>query len=209
MWNERGYECYRGRDSGELLHLDALGQCWDMTEIGAIPADFAQHFERCTGIAYTDEFTRRLVTRRVRAGIAVPPHRCLACDEHGSEQQRSRGARHGVGRRCRTPRSLRDVAAEDGQPLEWLHPQDAIAPNQTHGVVVAPALLGIEVFRLQRNYEVAITKHTTKAVNGKPKLQEQFESNRPTLIAVIRAPPIFCGVRPTFTFASKAVWRKT
>jgi hypothetical protein len=61
-------------------------------------------------------------------------------------------------------------AAEDGQPLEWLHPQDAIAPNQTHAVVVAPALVRIEVFRLQRNYEVAITKHITKIVNGKPKL---------------------------------------
>ncbi len=61
-------------------------------------------------------------------------------------------------------------AAEDGQPLEWLHPQDAIAPNQTHAVVVAPALARIEVFRLQRNYEVAITKHATKIVNGKPKL---------------------------------------
>ena len=61
-------------------------------------------------------------------------------------------------------------AAEDGQPLEWLHPQDAIAPNQTHAVVVAPALVRIEVFRLQRNYEVAITKHTTTMVNSKPKL---------------------------------------
>ncbi len=61
-------------------------------------------------------------------------------------------------------------AADDGQPLEWLHPQDAIAPNQTHAVVVAATLVRIEVFRLQRNYEVAITKHATKIVNGKPKL---------------------------------------
>jgi hypothetical protein len=61
-------------------------------------------------------------------------------------------------------------AAEDGQALEWLHPQDAIAANQTHAIVVAPALLRIEVFRLQRNYEVAITKHTTKILDGKPKL---------------------------------------
>lgn len=61
-------------------------------------------------------------------------------------------------------------AAEDGHPLEWLHPQDAIAPNQTHAVVVAPALARVEVFRLHRNYEIAVTKHTTKAVNGKPKL---------------------------------------
>ncbi len=61
-------------------------------------------------------------------------------------------------------------AAADGQPLEWLHPQDAIAPNQTHAVVVAPALVRVEVFRLQRNYEVAITKHTSNTANGKPKL---------------------------------------
>jgi hypothetical protein len=36
--------------------------------------------------------------------------------------------------------------------------------------VVSPALLRIEVFRLQRNYEVAITKHTTQLADGKPKL---------------------------------------
>jgi hypothetical protein len=61
-------------------------------------------------------------------------------------------------------------AAEDGSPLEWLHPQDAIAPNQTHAVVVAPTLLRVEVFRLFRNYEAAISKHTAKLLDGKPKL---------------------------------------
>src|SRR3954467_5305146 len=58
-------------------------------------------------------------------------------------------------------------AAEDGQKLEWLHPQDALAPNQTHAVVVAPSLVRLEVFRLQRSYEVAITRHTIQTVNGK------------------------------------------
>ncbi len=57
MWNLQGYECYRYRDSGELLHLDLMGQCWDITELGAIPADFGQHFERCTGHAYTSDLT--------------------------------------------------------------------------------------------------------------------------------------------------------
>lgn len=57
MWNDRGYECYRYRDSGEVLHLDSMGQCWEMTEIGPIPANFAVHFERCTGHAYTNDFT--------------------------------------------------------------------------------------------------------------------------------------------------------
>jgi hypothetical protein len=57
MWNQQGYECYRYRDSGELLHLDSMGQCWDLTELGPIPADFGQHFERCTGHAYTSDLT--------------------------------------------------------------------------------------------------------------------------------------------------------
>lgn len=57
MWNNRGYECYRCRDSGELLYLDSLGQCWEMTELGPLPADFAVHFERCTGCLYTPQLT--------------------------------------------------------------------------------------------------------------------------------------------------------
>ena len=57
MWNNRGYECYRCRDSGELLYLDSLGQCWEMTELGPLPADFAIHFERCTGRLYTPQWT--------------------------------------------------------------------------------------------------------------------------------------------------------
>lgn len=57
MWNQQGYDCYRYRYSGELLHLDSMGQCWDLTELGAIPADFAQHFERCTGCGYTGDLT--------------------------------------------------------------------------------------------------------------------------------------------------------
>lgn len=61
-------------------------------------------------------------------------------------------------------------AAEDGSSLEWLHPQDSIAPNQTHAVVVAPSLVRVEVFRLQRNYDLAITRHTIQSDGGKPRL---------------------------------------
>lgn len=61
-------------------------------------------------------------------------------------------------------------AAEDGSSLEWLHPQDSIAPNQTHAVVVAPSLVRVEVFRLQRNYDLAITRHTIQSTGGKPRL---------------------------------------
>ena len=35
-------------------------------------------------------------------------------------------------------------AQEDGQPIEWLHPVDAIAVNGLHAVVVAPVLVRVE-----------------------------------------------------------------
>lgn len=52
MWRDEHLECYRCRQSGELLYLDPLGQCFDLTEVGPMPADFRQRFERCTGRVY-------------------------------------------------------------------------------------------------------------------------------------------------------------
>ena len=52
MWHEGGLECYRYRGSGELLYLDPIGQCFEVTEVGPMLADFSHHFERCTGQPY-------------------------------------------------------------------------------------------------------------------------------------------------------------
>jgi len=113
------------------------------------------------GVSLPEEYRQELRRLRITAWRAMS----IAPSSHGPVVRgtESGGAVEHIGHYV-------TFAAEDGQPLEWLHPQDAIAPNQTHAVVVAPALLRIEVFRLQRNYEVAITKHTTTAVDGKPKL---------------------------------------
>lgn len=75
MWNHGGYECYRCRDSGELLYLDSMGQCWEMTEIGPLPANFAVHFERCTGRMYNNQL----------AEAAQPP--TPGEDEEDSDQE--------------------------------------------------------------------------------------------------------------------------
>jgi hypothetical protein len=56
MWQEGSFECYRCRDSGELLYLDPIGQCFAMTEVGPMLVDFSQHFERCTGSPYPSGF---------------------------------------------------------------------------------------------------------------------------------------------------------
>jgi hypothetical protein len=57
----------------------------------------------------------------------------------------------------------------DGAPILWLQPIDSISGNGRHAVVVAPEFLRIEMFRIGRTYELAITRHTLKTVEGLPK----------------------------------------
>lgn len=56
----------------------------------------------------------------------------------------------------------------DGEPLPYLHPIDAIGVNGLHAVVVAPALVRIELFRTGRTCQLLITKHQPgKIENGR------------------------------------------
>ena len=48
---------------------------------------------------------------------------------------------------------------QDGQPIEYLHPVEAIGVNGLHAVVIAPALVRIEMLRKGRTYELLITQH--------------------------------------------------
>ena len=65
---------------------------------------------------------------------------------------------------------------EDGQPIEWLHPVEAIGVNGVHAVVVAPVLVRIEMLRKGRTYELLITQHQPgKASDGKrPQLETKI-----------------------------------
>jgi len=57
---------------------------------------------------------------------------------------------------------------EDGQPIECLHPVEAIGVNGLHAVVVAPVLVRIEMLRKERTYELLITRHSPgKATEGR------------------------------------------
>jgi len=51
-------------------------------------------------------------------------------------------------------------------------------------------------------------RHTVRS-SGSTAIRNSLSRNRPTPITVTRAPPIFSGVWPMFTSASKAVWRRT
>jgi hypothetical protein len=57
----------------------------------------------------------------------------------------------------------------DGTPLPWLQPIDSISGNGRHAVVVAPELVRIEMFRIGRTYELAITRHLLRAPEGRSK----------------------------------------
>ena len=54
---------------------------------------------------------------------------------------------------------------EDGQPVEWLHPVEAIGVNGLHAIVVAPVLVRVEMLRTGRTHELLITQHRPGATN--------------------------------------------
>ena len=54
---------------------------------------------------------------------------------------------------------------EEGQPIEWLHPVEAIGVNGLHAVVVAPVLVRVEMLRKGRTYELLITQHRPGETN--------------------------------------------
>jgi hypothetical protein len=66
-------------------------------------------------------------------------------------------------------------AGDNGEPLAYLHPIDAIGVNGVHAVVVAPVLVGVEMLRTGRTYELLITGYQIgKAENGRrPPLEGQ------------------------------------
>jgi len=58
-------------------------------------------------------------------------------------------------------------AQEDGGPIEYLHPVEAIGVNGLHSVVLAPAMVRLDMLRKGRTYELLITRHAPKkADNG-------------------------------------------
>ena len=53
----------------------------------------------------------------------------------------------------------------EGQPIEWLHPVEAIGVNGLHAIVVAPVLVRVEMLRTGRTYELLITQHRPGLTN--------------------------------------------
>lgn len=60
---------------------------------------------------------------------------------------------------------------EKGQPLPWLQRVDSIGVNGVHAIVVAQVLLRLEMLRIERTYDLLITRHElTESRNGRKPL---------------------------------------
>lgn len=64
-------------------------------------------------------------------------------------------------------------ADEGGQPLEYLHPVEAIGVNGLHAVVISAAFVRVDMLRKGRTYELLITRHSLSLVTDgrKPQLE--------------------------------------
>ena len=57
---------------------------------------------------------------------------------------------------------------EQGEKLPWFIRPDSVVSNGDHAIVIAPALVSIEVFRFEHTYELLIARHSIAVTqNGK------------------------------------------
>jgi len=64
-------------------------------------------------------------------------------------------------------------AGDDGEPLEFLHPVEAIGVNGLHAVVISPEVVRVDMLRKGRTYELLITRHSLTATQDgrRPQLE--------------------------------------
>ena len=72
----------------------------------------------------------------------------------------SGGAVEDMGRACA-------FLSLDGRPLHWLQSIDSIAVNGRHAIFLAESLVRIEMLRMVRTYELAISLHTLSLPSGR------------------------------------------
>jgi hypothetical protein len=66
--------------------------------------------------------------------------------------------------------------AEDGNALPWLQRVDSIGVNGVHAIVVAPVLVRVEMIRIERTYDLLITRHslTGSDAGRRPRLESSI-----------------------------------
>lgn len=115
---------------------------------------------------------RAVLRRRERAGIYCQPAVSLEF-----QKQNKRYVVRGVESGGATREIGHYVAFCDpaGEPLAWLQPVQSLTANGPHAVVIASALVSIEVFRAQQTYEMLIARHEPRGGEDgrRPRLASQ------------------------------------
>jgi hypothetical protein len=73
---------------------------------------------------------------------------------------------------------------QDGTPMNWLSRVETVRVNGVHAVVIAAVLIRLEIVRVQRTYDLLITRHSLEHEGGKrPHLKNEilFFGRRGTL----------------------------
>ncbi|MGB6403893.1 MAG: hypothetical protein WBF26_13700 [Candidatus Sulfotelmatobacter sp.] len=65
---------------------------------------------------------------------------------------------------------------EQGNALPWLQRVDSIGGNGVHAIVVAPALIRVQMLRIERTYDLLITRHqlAKSGDSRKPRLESSI-----------------------------------
>lgn len=65
---------------------------------------------------------------------------------------------------------------ERGEALPWLQRVDSIGVNGVHAIVVAPVLVRVQMLRIERTYDLLITRHSlaSSANNPRPRLESSI-----------------------------------
>ena len=65
---------------------------------------------------------------------------------------------------------------ERGKALAWLQRVDSIGVNGVHAIVVAPVLIRLEMLRIERTYDLLITRHSLAQAAGsaRPRLESSI-----------------------------------
>jgi hypothetical protein len=58
---------------------------------------------------------------------------------------------------------------EHGESLAWLQRVDSIGVNGVHAIVVSPVLVRVQMLRIERTYDLLITRHSLANAAGNPR----------------------------------------
>jgi hypothetical protein len=127
-----------------------------------------QQFTGIAGLPLSRRAVRVLKDRGIFAHSLVSIEHQQLAQRYVVRGLESGGAAGDVGRYV-------SFAGDEGEPLEFLHPVEAIGVNGLHAVVISPAVVRVDMLRKGRTYELLITRHSlsSTANSRRPQLETQ------------------------------------